>query len=115
MAAVVSTYSVIWRPGKPLPTNEPNLVFGLYYNHLGRIGHTGIITGFSGNAATTIEGNTNGKGDREGDGVHAKVRPLNTLYVISQYNRNKQANSADDTGSSLPQVFVFKPKYQTAA
>ena len=115
MAAVVSTYNVIWRTGQPLPANNQNLVFGLYYKHLGRIGHTGIIKQFSGNAAATIEGNTNGQGDREGDGVWAKIRPINTMYVISQYNHsNKTAFKAVPHRSST-KILVCNPKPRIAA
>jgi hypothetical protein len=69
--------------------NEINVkkgdVFTLYYKHLKRIGHTGFITKMDGKSVYTIEGNTNVKGSREGDGVYMKRRPLSTIYNISRW------------------------------
>lgn len=41
--------------------------------------HTGLVIGVSGSNVTTIEGNTNAAGSREGDGVYIKTRPISTI------------------------------------
>lgn len=48
-----------------------------YTNHKTGLGHIGICVGdgVSPNIKLTIEGNTNDKGEREGDGVFRKERP----------------------------------------
>lgn len=44
--------------------------------------HTGIITGVTPVSISTIEGNTNREGAREGNGVWARSRPRNSLLFI---------------------------------
>ena len=62
------------------------MVIGLYYPHLGRLGHIGIVTGFDGKNIYTIEGNTNAAGSREGQGVYRKIRPLKTVAAMADYS-----------------------------
>lgn len=57
--------------------------FGVYFQSLKRVAHTGIIEKVEGKWAITIEGNTNDNGSREGDGVYRKRRPLCTLLARS--------------------------------
>jgi len=57
--------------------------FGIYFQSLKRVAHTGIIEKVEGKWAVTIEGNTNDNGSREGDGVYRKRRPLCTLLARS--------------------------------
>lgn len=57
-----------------------------YYPHLKRVGHVGFYcrkdpTGY----IITIEGNTNGGGSREGDGVYRKKREMSKIYAITRY------------------------------
>ena len=59
--------------------------FALYYSNLGRIGHTGMITGETEDYILTIEGNTSSGGSREGDGVYARKRLKKSLYCISRW------------------------------
>lgn len=83
----VAMYNVVYTRGdEHLPANNGLLVAGLYYKTLGRIGHVLKIVEFRDGEAITIEGNTNGAGSREGDGVHRKVRPTWALYKISDYD-----------------------------
>lgn len=58
----------------------------LYYTNLGRIGHT-FFFDHSVNSTVygSIEGNTNGEGSREGDGVYRKKRSINATYSISRW------------------------------
>ena len=58
--------------------------FGIYFQSLKRVAHTGIIEKVEGKWAVTIEGNTNDDGSREGDGVYRKRRPLCTLLARSR-------------------------------
>jgi len=57
--------------------------FGIYFQSLKRVAHTGIIEKVDGKWAVTIEGNTNDNGSREGDGVYRKRRPLCTILARS--------------------------------
>jgi hypothetical protein len=44
--------------------------------------HTGIVATVSGNSFTTIEGNSNSDGSREGNAVVSNSRPLSSRYVF---------------------------------
>jgi len=57
--------------------------FGIYFQSLKRVAHTGIIEKVEGKWAVTIEGNTNDDGSRDGDGVYRKRRPLGTILARS--------------------------------
>lgn len=66
-------------------------VVGYFYPQLGRIGHVGIFEGPRGAYVATIEANTSydaragSAADREGDGVHAKLR--NAKLLAESRNR----------------------------
>lgn len=60
-------------------------VFGLYFSKLGRVAHVGFIDGENATSYFTIEGNTNGSGSREGDGIYRKTRNKNTIHIISDH------------------------------
>jgi hypothetical protein len=70
---------------KTLHKVKPGHVFGIYYTNLKRVGHVGFIEKIDGGSATTIEGNTNGGGSREGDGVYRKIRRLSQMHKIVSY------------------------------
>ena len=57
--------------------------FGIYFQSLKRVAHTGIVEKVEGKWAVTIEGNTNDDGSRDGDGVYRKRRPLCTILARS--------------------------------
>lgn len=59
----------------------PSDAFGVYFQSLGRVAHTGLVEKIDGKMAVTIEGNTNDDGSREGDGVYRKRRPLDTILA----------------------------------
>jgi peptidoglycan hydrolase-like protein with peptidoglycan-binding domain len=44
-------------------------------------GHTGIVTRIAAGEIGTIEGNTNARGSREGDGVYQKTRTIGSINV----------------------------------
>ena len=84
-------WSPSWFPkAKTIPkeTASRGDVFGLFYSNLKRIGHVGFIDeNWSEKGATirTVEGNTNGDGSREGDGVYIKHRNKKQIYKVSRW------------------------------
>jgi len=69
-----------WNRGRGrLPTEAST--FGVYFQSLKRVGHTGLVEKVSGDFAITIEGNTNNGGSRDGDGVYRRRRLLSTLLA----------------------------------
>jgi hypothetical protein len=61
-------------------------VFGLYYPTKKRIAHVGFIYQWTDkNRVTTIEGNTNEAGSREGDGVYKKYRLKSQIYQVANW------------------------------
>lgn len=77
---------IIWTPRATKSSPLPADVMTLYYPSLGRVGHVGFYVNkdLDGNFIT-IEGNTNGEGSREGDGVYRKKRHPNKVYAITRY------------------------------
>lgn len=63
----------------------PGDLFGLYFAEKGRIAHMGMIEGVEGQRVTTLEGNTNDTGGREGDGFYRKYRLKNQIYAVSKH------------------------------
>jgi len=64
------------RQGIAVPLPHRGDLFALYYPVHGRYGHVGFVTGVGANSFTTIEGNTNPGGSREGYGVFERKRPV---------------------------------------
>jgi hypothetical protein len=60
-------------------------VFGLYFPEKGRIAHVGFIDEWNEPWVTTVEGNTNALGSREGDGVYRKRRLVRSVYQVARY------------------------------
>jgi hypothetical protein len=60
-------------------------IFGIYFPEKGRIAHTGFIDSWGNKWLVTVEGNTNGAGSREGDGVYRKRRLVKSIYSVSRY------------------------------
>lgn len=64
----------------------PGDVVTYYYPEIRRIGHTGFLEKVDKSGYfITVEGNTNGAGLREGDGVYKKKREPNKIHAISRY------------------------------
>lgn len=76
-----SAWSPDWVKGGRRGQAHPADVFGIYFPAKGRVAHTGIVEATGKTFVTTIEGNTNAAGGREGDGVYRKKRPLKTLIL----------------------------------
>jgi hypothetical protein len=61
-------------------------VFGIYFAKDNRIGHVGFIDSWPpGEYVTTVEGNTNNAGSREGDGVYRKKRLKANIHKVSRW------------------------------
>lgn len=77
-----SAWSPDWlRGGERRRVGHPADVFGIYFPSRGRIAHTGIVEIQQGPWLTTIEGNTNEAGSRDGDGVYRKKRSVNSVIL----------------------------------
>lgn len=61
------------RQGRGVPL-QPADVFGIWFNSMGRVAHVGLVEKNEGDWLVTIEGNTNGGGSRDGDGVYRRRR-----------------------------------------
>lgn len=66
-------------------------VFGIYFPALKRIAHAGLVEQLDSDWVLTLEGNTNIKGSRDGDGVFRKRRHKRTIK--SYANWIKKENS----------------------
>lgn len=92
-AATWTASRVIWRNAdlkrlQPLPDQPaPGDVFGIWFPDLGRVGHVGLVRDWQPGSKymTTVEGNTNDRLSREGDGVYAKRRLKAQLYRVSRW------------------------------
>ena len=60
-------------------------IIGIYFQSKKRIAHVGFYLDQTDNYIITVEGNTNKKGSREGDGVLKKYRPKRSIYKISSF------------------------------
>lgn len=81
-------HNVVWKKqfgDIPETFQKPGMVGALYYQHLGRLGHIFLIVGEDNNNYYTIEGNTNGSGSREGDGVYRKIRSKKSVAALADY------------------------------
>ena len=78
--------SVIYQPSarKKQPPQSGD-VFGIWFASKKRIAHVGFVDSWGTNYCTTVEGNTNEAGSREGDGVYRKKRLIRQIYAVSSY------------------------------
>jgi len=85
--------NVVWeKKYGEIPENfdKTGMVGGLFYESLGRLGHIFIILDEDKNNYFTIEGNTNGTGSREGDGVYKKIRSKKSIAALADYTVEKE-------------------------
>lgn len=64
-------------------------VFGIYFNSLKRIAHVGIVLGKQDDWLISVEGNTNGGGSRDGDGVYKRRRHIKSIYAYADWASQK--------------------------
>lgn len=60
-------------------------IFGLYFSEKERIAHVGFVEKWTKKIVTTVEGNTNKAGSREGDGVYRKIRLTRQIYAVTRF------------------------------
>lgn len=65
-------------------------VFGVWYSDKGRIAHVGFVDKWDGKWIISVEGNTNGAGSAEGDGVYRKRRLIASLYKVADFIQDKR-------------------------
>jgi hypothetical protein len=78
----------IYLKGKYKEEPLPGDVFCLYYQSLGRIGHTGFFDGWANKSAGTyrsVEGNTNDANSREGDGCYRRIRQIRSTHSVNRW------------------------------
>lgn len=75
----------VWTTHKAVRMPLPADVFTLYFPSMGRVGHTGLVERVDGRYLVTLEGNTNGGGSRDGDGVYRRRRELRKVYAVTNY------------------------------
>lgn len=65
----------------------PGDVFGIWFASKKRVAHVGIVREWpvDGQYILTIEGNTNDRLSRDGDGVYSKRRLKSQLYAVSRW------------------------------
>ncbi|SDJ97677.1 CHAP domain-containing protein [Pedobacter sp. ok626] len=63
------------------------MVLGIYFEHLKRIGHCGIVTEVRNDWVLSVEGNTNLNGSREGDGVYRRTRHVRSIYRFADWTK----------------------------
>lgn len=92
--AAASCYSkslAVYANGKTIREPKTGDVFTLWYNSLGRIGHTGFYhsrlnsTVFMSCEGNTGQGGAVDVGSREGDGVYKKYRSFKATYAICRF------------------------------
>ncbi len=72
--------------------HEPQAGDVFFIDHGMGKGHTGFVVDADGPTIHTIEGNTNGAGSREGDGVHKRKRQVSSIAGFARFNpRGKNA------------------------
>ncbi|WP_225874606.1 C40 family peptidase [Pedobacter hiemivivus] len=61
------------------------MVLGIYFEHLKRIGHCGIVLEVRNDWVFSVEGNTNLNGSREGDGVYRRTRHVRSIHRFANW------------------------------
>ncbi|HEY8928581.1 MAG TPA: CHAP domain-containing protein [Mucilaginibacter sp.] len=82
-----TTSHVIYKRSSKSPNKTPQQgdVWGLYFPEKGRVAHVGFVDDWQDKYVITVEGNTNEKGSREGDGVYRKRRLIKSIYIVANY------------------------------
>jgi hypothetical protein len=99
--------NLVYDKGKFLQDPRPGDVFTLYYPSLKRIGHTGFYDKKQNSTIfRSVEGNTNGEGSREGDGVYVKYRSVKATYSISRWTYSSVAAIHDIRSQKIPIAYI---------
>lgn len=76
---------IIYLKDKTTQIPQRSDVFFIYFANKGRVAHTGFIDVWDDKLVSTIEGNTNEAGSREGDGVYRKRRLRKQIYSVVKF------------------------------
>lgn len=81
-----------WSPAlfparKMVKVPGPGRIFGIYFPALKRIAHCGFVESYKRDWVSTIEGNTNLRNSREGDGVYRRMRHIRTISRYADWTR----------------------------
>lgn len=100
-------------PAEQVQTGDQGVI---WFNSLGRYGHTIACVetinrrGSKIISVTTLEGNTNRQGSREGDGFYRRVRPSGSVqFVRWLHDRDRAVRPADAEFRNLAWVKVHWP------
>ncbi|HEX8607623.1 MAG TPA: peptidoglycan-binding protein [Pedobacter sp.] len=63
----------------------PGNVFGIYFPAMKRIAHCGLVVSSRSDWITTVEGNTDASGGREGGGVYQRLRHKKSIRVFADW------------------------------
>jgi hypothetical protein len=63
----------------------PGNVFGIYFPAMKRIAHCGLVVSSRSDWITTVEGNTDASGRREGGGVYQRLRHKKSISLFSDW------------------------------
>lgn len=109
---------IVWSPKllkqkKVIQDPQPGDCFTLYFQNLKRVGHVGFIVGEDDKYFITIEGNTNGAGSRDGDGVYKKKRDKHKVFAVTNYITPYSKSNEKATISGSPVNYVYRlPKHK---
>jgi hypothetical protein len=68
----------------------PGDVLGIYFLDLKRIAHVGLVLSRHHDWLSSIEGNTNGDGSREGYGVFKRMRHKRFIYAYANWRGSRK-------------------------
>lgn len=81
----------------------PALGAVVFYGSPADLNHTGIVVAYNADTITTVEGNTNDNGSREGDGVYLKTRLRRSANVVGYgYPKYAEGLTAADPAYQRP-------------
>jgi hypothetical protein len=102
---------VFWKAGYPEPRSGwspdlfprsrriilpvPGSVLGIYFPELKRIAHVGLVVRSQHDWISSIEGNTNPDGSREGYGVFRRLRHRRFIYAFANWGRKEKDEKAN--------------------
>ena len=90
--------SVAVQPNKKIYTPKQGDVFGIWFPDKQRIAHAGFVDKWEDTWVTTVEGNTNEAGSREGDGVYRKRRLVRSVWQVADWIREQGTSMKEQKG-----------------
>jgi hypothetical protein len=73
-------------------------VFGIWFPDKQRIAHVGFVDKWEDTWVTTVEGNTNEAGSREGDGVYRKRRLTRSVWQVASWIKEQGLRIKEEGG-----------------